>query len=174
MAPLPALLSPFSPQRPRHSPHSPQPKILRTLKRSNFNKLQSEWWARGDSDSRPTGYEPGALAWLSYGPAFAFRLLCCFRRNLNVYMLFVEVFRVLLGRRKSRFFCFFLKSLQLFFTFFLQPAPPLKIPFIAPDFSLLFQPFFSSHSLLPSEILYHREMMRPDGAITELNEFRAR
>ncbi len=74
-------------------------------------------------------------------------------------------FRVLL----SRFFGFLFKLLKLFFAFFLQPEPPLKIPVDAPDFPLLFQPFFGSHSLLPSEILYHREMMRPYRAIAELD-----
>jgi hypothetical protein len=43
---------------------------------SKHEKL--EWWARGDSDARPTGYEPGALTGLSYGPmrGFSFYHVC--------------------------------------------------------------------------------------------------
>ena len=52
----------------------------------------------------------------------------------------------------------FLKFLQLVFALFLLPNPPLKILFVAPNFSLLFLPFFYSYSLLSSQILYYRKM----------------
>ena len=32
-------------------------------------------------------YEPGALAWLSYGPLLTVLLLCCFQVDLNVFQL---------------------------------------------------------------------------------------
>ncbi len=31
--------------------------------------LQNVKWARRDSNPRPSGYEPDALTWLSYGPS---------------------------------------------------------------------------------------------------------
>ena len=68
----------------------------------------------------------------------------------------------------------FFKPQQLFFAFFLQPNPPLKIPFVAPDFSLLFHPVLCAHCFLPSQILNHRQMVIPNGTVTKLNQHRAR
>jgi len=70
--------------------------------------------------------------------------------------------------------CAFLKLSQLVFTLFLQPNPPLEIPFVAPDFSLLLHPFFFSNSFLSSQILYHWQMVSPNGTVTKLDKPRAR
>jgi hypothetical protein len=52
----------------------------------------------------------------------------------------------------------------------LKPKPSLKIPFTLPDVLLLLQPFFAPYGSLPAEVLYHRQVMKPDRTVTELNE----
>ncbi len=68
---------------------------------------------------------------------------------------------------------FFSKLAQCFFTTFLQPKPSSDIPVIAPDFSLLFQPFVDPRDLLFPKILYNWQVMSPNGTIAKLNQLRA-
>ena len=42
-----------------------------SLQRATITKNE---WARRDSNPRPSGYEPDALTWLSYGPPATCRL----------------------------------------------------------------------------------------------------
>jgi len=77
------------------------------------------------------------------------------------------------GKMKLSFSIFFSGLAQCFFASFLQPKPSSDIPVIAPDFSLLFQPFVHPGDLLFPEILYHWQMMSPNGTVTELNQLRA-
>lgn len=77
------------------------------------------------------------------------------------------------GKIELSFSIFFSRLAQCFFASFLQSNPSLDIPVIAPDFSLLFQPFVYPGDLLFPEILYHWQMMSPNGTVTELNQLRA-
>ncbi len=60
----------------RAPPHLPvlrflRPRFLADIlldQASRKEALEYDWWARGDLNPRPPGYQPGALTRLSYGP----------------------------------------------------------------------------------------------------------